>query len=255
MTPRVDSRSICGLEPPRARPRFPGPTAGVAAHYNGPPMGMLGKPHAECRRRWRGVQRYHIERNGWADVAYTAAPCHHGVVMLGRGPGVRTAANGTRQGNDRYYALFFLLGGEEEPTAEQLYAAAWYAREHLGTEAWVGHGELKPTACPGAPLRQRVRDGRLIVPVPAGEEDEMVIRRGAKGPAVKAFQQALVNEAQASGRAGGDPLPKFGVDGGFGEETEGAVRAYQRGAQLPEATGVIDGVTAALLARYIVPSR
>ncbi len=80
------------------------------------------------------------------------------------------------------------------------------------------------------------------------EEDDVALKRGDGGPAVKLFQSALQREATYAKRP--DPLPNYGADGDFGTETEGAVRRYQAAAKVPE-TGAIDGVTAALLARYV----
>lgn len=89
------------------------------------------------------------------------------------------------------------------------------------------------------------------------EDDDVALKRGDKGNAVRAFQEALVREAKVSGRGGpagkGMPdslKPDGEFDGDFGGETEDAVKAYQSGAQVP-VSGAIDGVTAALLARYI----
>ncbi|OQB24512.1 MAG: putative peptidoglycan binding domain protein [Chloroflexi bacterium ADurb.Bin180] len=48
---------------------------------------------------------------------------------------------------------------------------------------------------------------------------ETVIQRGAKGPDVVAWQQALLKA--------GFSLPRFGADGDFGGETETATKAYQ----------------------------
>lgn len=83
------------------------------------------------------------------------------------------------------------------------------------------------------------------------EDDDVALRRGAQGPAVRAFQKALVREAEVASRP--HPLPDHGPDGDFGAETEKAVKAYQSAAKITE-SGAIDGVTAALLARYITVS-
>lgn len=80
-----------------------------------------------------------------------------------------------------------------------------------------------------------------------GPEDEMSLVKGDRGNAVRVFQQAL--QTWAKGAKQPNPLPKAGADGDFGTETETGVRAYQTAAQVP-VTGVIDGLTAALLARY-----
>ena len=78
-------------------------------------------------------------------------------------------------------------------------------------------------------------------------EDEMTLKRGDSGPAVGVFQEALL--VWAPGRA----LPEHGADDDFGGEMEKWVRLYQRAARIPD-TGQVDGVTAALLARYLPPA-
>lgn len=74
-------------------------------------------------------------------------------------------------------------------------------------------------------------------------EDEMTLKRGDKGNAVRKFQEGLLNERPGS-------LPQFGADGDFGAETEAAVKDYQRRADLPQ-TGQIDGITGGLLLEYV----
>lgn len=51
-------------------------------------------------------------------------------------------------------------------------------------------------------------------------ENISIIRKGDRGLKIKKLQQALVDL--------GFPLPKFGVDGIFGDETEAAVKDYQK---------------------------
>lgn len=77
--------------------------------------------------------------------------------------------------------------------------------------------------------------------------EEYEMKRGDHGPAVNLLQRCLVNESRIAGRS--DPLPEHGIDGDFGEETEDAVKRYQRAAGVPS-TGRADGVTVALLLRY-----
>jgi peptidoglycan hydrolase-like protein with peptidoglycan-binding domain len=50
-------------------------------------------------------------------------------------------------------------------------------------------------------------------------DNESLLRIGSRGSAVEKIQQALIDA--------GFPLPKFGVDGNFGAETQSAVRHYQ----------------------------
>ena len=69
-------------------------------------------------------------------------------------------------------------------------------------------------------------------------DDERLLRRGARGPAVEKIQQALVDA--------GFPLPVFGVDGKFEAETQGAVRDYQRARGLSP-DGIVGPITMARL--------
>lgn len=71
--------------------------------------------------------------------------------------------------------------------------------------------------------------------------------KGASGPAVQRVQEALDAWGRSRGR---ELLPKYGPDGDYGQETADAVAAYQRAAGLP-ATGRVDGITAALVLRYL----
>lgn len=122
----------------------------------------------------------------------------------------------------------------------------------VARDGLIGHVDLDPTrrSDPGRdfPWDRLLTLARGDAPLPT-EEDEM-LKRGDRGRAVRAFQHALIAEAKLSGRAGGNPLPRYGADGDYGAETEDAVKAYQRGAELPE-TGSVGDVTAALLSRYI----
>lgn len=73
--------------------------------------------------------------------------------------------------------------------------------------------------------------------------DGQVLKKGDSGDAVKVFQSALMRWRSTA-------LPEFGADGDYGNETETWVKSYQRSADIQQ-TGIIDGLTAALLSRYV----
>lgn len=135
---------------------------GVAIHWEGPHMGTPA--HVDCAPRVRGIQSFHMEGNGWADVAYSAIVCPHGSVFEGRGRGHRTAANGTNDGNQRYYAVCY-LGGEGDPFTEEAQTGINDAIEWLGGGEIVGHRDLTSTACPGEEIYAWVQAGH---PSPGG---------------------------------------------------------------------------------------
>lgn len=72
----------------------------------------------------------------------------------------------------------------------------------------------------------------------------MSLKRGDKGHAVTKHQNGLMAWNP-------DALPKFGADSDFGGETETWVKNYQKAADLDQ-TGVIDGVTSALIISYTI---
>lgn len=121
---------------------------------------------------------------------------------------------------------------------------AWVPTAYNGSNPHTTHIHVSVSS------DQRLYDSQAPwgVDVVVEEDDDVALRRGTSGPAVQAFQRALQVEAGVAGRP--EPLPDFGPDGDFGAETERAVRAYQSAAKVP-VSGAIDGVTAALLARYI----
>jgi len=89
---------------------------------------------------------------GWADIAYSFLVCPHGYVFEGRGIGKRSAANGTNDGNARYYAICGLFG-QGDPFTEEMKTAYKEAINHCrssgaGSEV-KPHSAFKATACPG----------------------------------------------------------------------------------------------------------
>lgn len=122
----------------------------MTLHWEGPHMGSFS--HWACDDKVRQIQRFHMDVRDWADIAYTALVCPHGYIFEGRGPHVRTAANGTDYGNEHYYAVCY-LGGEGDPFTEEgqhgfRRAVRWLRREGAGHKV-NGHRDHKQTACPG----------------------------------------------------------------------------------------------------------
>ena len=168
---KFESRETIGLKEPVSRPRIPGPVYKTTIHYNGPETGLsLSDSHYVCRQFWRGVQNYHMDVRGWHDIAYSGGACPHGVKMAGRGAGVRTAANGTTNGNDHYYAIFLFVGGDEEPTPQMLAAAKEFAAD-LGVPELNKHSDHKSTACPGPYGTRWVDQGAPVT----WQEEEMQV--------------------------------------------------------------------------------
>lgn len=244
------TRAQAGLVPPRSVSRNIDKNAGLTLHYGG--SGKAPTTHSGCLSTWRSWQRYHMQSNGWVDIAYSQGFCQHGFVLAGRGFGIRTAANGTNAGNQQSHAACWIGGAGSVPTQAALDAADWIIAENrrLGgsTRVWA-HSDWKSTGCPGTQLRAHARSrNRSSIPAPAPApapapiEGEQVIQPGDSGNAVRVVQECL---------KGWNPkaLPTYGVDEDYGDETQKWVQSYQRAAGL-KPTGIVDGVTLALLVRY-----
>jgi hypothetical protein len=148
------TRDQAGLRAPKSISRnVSAESGGVALHYGGPAANLEG--HLDCVAQWRGWQRFHMDSRGWADIAYTMGVCDHGYVFAGRGAGVRTAAQGTNDGNQRYYAVCWLGGAGEVPTQEALDAFEWAVLNLRKTGAGKSvrpHKSFHSTSCPGPEL-------------------------------------------------------------------------------------------------------
>ena len=165
----IVSRSQWGARPPRATTALvPSQVRGIAVHYTAMDADRV-HDHAGCAARVRGIQRFHMDTRSWNDIAYSWLVCQHGYVFEGRGWGVRTAANGTNDGNNGYHAVCF-LGGDTD--RDDVTAAG---RDALGRVLRAAPGgDVKPhsffttTTCPGDELRAYVEaEGwRVVKPWP-----------------------------------------------------------------------------------------
>lgn len=158
---------------------------GVAVHYTGDrKLGQTATVDLSARRL-EGERRFHTDQppagRGWTDIAYQVAIDVAGNVFDARGIDYRSAANGSRDGNDSYGAVTFLLGVEDVPTPAMIEAfrhwrhTRWLKR-WPGAVRVVGHRDLYSTACPGDRAYDLVRDGTLLQAPGAstlGEDDDM----------------------------------------------------------------------------------
>jgi N-acetylmuramoyl-L-alanine amidase len=148
-----------GREPRSVSTNITPSTGGVAWHWEGPGMGSF--PHSSCPTKVRGIQAYHMDSKKWADIAYNAMYCPHGVVFQGRWFGVRSAAQGTNDGNQRYYSVCY-LGGEGDPFTPQAEEAAKLFRALATDHGKAGsnnlpHSAFHSTECPGDVIRVVVK--------------------------------------------------------------------------------------------------
>ncbi|GAA0976158.1 N-acetylmuramoyl-L-alanine amidase [Nocardiopsis tropica] len=225
------------------------PRSGRVVHYNGGPL--TWGSHANCRAQVRQMHAGH-RAQGWAGIGYHYLICWHGIVLTGRGLN-RVGAHAPGA-NSSHIGVQFMLGGSQQPNAAQLAAfvalGGWLAARSVRASV-TGHRDWISTSCPGGPVYGRVRSGNWgggstggggNTPAPAPKFSYWSVAgvqvptgspwllRGMTGTPVLRLQQALLKWRPGI-------LPKHGADGGFGAETEAAVRALQR------ARGVsLDGV-------------
>ncbi|MDF5758630.1 hypothetical protein [Spongiactinospora sp. TRM90649] len=187
----MDSRDAWGAARPRAT-SYLASARGVKAHYTGGRVDPATlTDHARCRAAIRGIQKGHVNGNGWSDIGYSMWVCAH-TFGVGRGPHVLPAANGPGL-NAGHYAILFLVGtsGVVEPTDNMLrnfHAARTYLRERGAAGAEIkGHRDGYSTDCPGGPIYRWVRAGApkpgtspdpeppapRPKPTPERDEDEM----------------------------------------------------------------------------------
>lgn len=246
-------RAAWGARPPRNRTALT-TSEGNTIHYEGPKMGPYD--HSTCPAKVRGIQNFHMDSRGWADIAYSTLTCRHGYVFEGRSFGVRTAANGTNAGNARSHAHCVLIGAgddfpEEARDAVRRIVEDYQARGS-GARRWC-HKDWLATACPGDPATNWTRAGMpdevpdVYVPAPdqpppppgvppLGERVRANpdLSRGSIGHHVRIAQALMI--AHSAWSEGGK------VDGNFGSGTEGALLRWLQRIPLPDHPVVTDDV-------------
>jgi hypothetical protein len=158
---------------------------GTAVHYSASDADEQAD-HANCSKRVRGIQSFHMDGRGWSDIAYSFLACKHGFVYEGRGRGIRTAANGTNSGNDGYHAVCFLgddTAGRDDVTdqgREAIRDAVRHCNAWAGVSAVRPHSWFKATGCPGDDLRGWLQQGMPVASAPPPEEADMPLDQDAK---------------------------------------------------------------------------
>lgn len=123
---------------------------------------MGSQPHSSCDDTVRGIQAYHMDSQGWSDIAYSIVVCTHGYQYEGRGKGKGSAANGTTQANYDWYAICALVGEGDAQPAELLQGlkdAAATCRSWGAGNGSTGHRDHISTECPGDALYSQVQAG------------------------------------------------------------------------------------------------
>ena len=189
------------------------------------------------------VHRWHLA-NGWSGIGYHFIVRKDGSIHRGRP--LDTVGSHTYGENSDSIGICFEGNFETETmSAAQIQAGAElvaYLKWLYPSIKTVGkHKDYCATACPGKnfPFDAIVNGAKNVGKVEAEEETKKggttvnitlnVLQNGSEGEQVKNLQCLLI--------AKGYPLKEYGADGDFGNETEAAVRAFQKANNLD-----VDGI-------------
>ena len=166
--------------------------------------------------QWRNYQRFHMDANGWSDIAYNYGIGLGGEVLEGRGADRKGGGTGDPE-DSRSYSVCFVGNFEiERPTKAALDACAellrWLIAEGKLRPDFTIHGDrdTNQTACPGRHLYERLSDIRALAltdgdGMPTLDDlDRLRIRFNRREPdAVKTVQDYLRAGGWKPGRSDG----------------------------------------------------
>uniref|UniRef100_A0A8C8VQ34 Peptidoglycan-recognition protein n=1 Tax=Pelusios castaneus TaxID=367368 RepID=A0A8C8VQ34_9SAUR len=154
--PTIVSRSQWGARSPKSRTPLKTPVPLVIIHHT---EGNLCSSLASCSKEVKGIQNYHLDKRGWADIGYNFLIGEDGRVYEGRG--WRTMGSHARKVNRISLGFSFL--GNRAPNAAALNAAkkliqCAISRGYLSRSYTLkGHRNVMPTSCPGNALYAIIR--------------------------------------------------------------------------------------------------
>lgn len=145
-------RGQWGARPPKCVNQLP-PIDGIAYHYTASNADEQAS-HRNCAARVRAVQAYHMDTQGWCDIAYNWLVCKHGYVYQGRG---QHRSGATGNANDHTVAICFLgddTAGRDDLTNEGRQALVDATRHvhrvlRKPSLTYKGHRDYMSTSCPG----------------------------------------------------------------------------------------------------------
>ena len=210
-----------------------------------------GKNHLALQQ---GMYDYHVHVRGWNDIGQHVTLMPDGLFVTGRSFGSAPAGiSGYNTGSFMVEMLGDFDKGKDKLEGAQL-EAMLKLQHYLTTQAGAKimfHREHAPKTCPGTGLDkdafvQAVKnfDGKATVSISkpntqvASDTVVNYLNLGDKNESVKALQEKLISLGYA--------LPKYGADGSFGEETDVAVKQFQKDHGLT-ADGIVGPATSKAL--------
>lgn len=138
------SREEWGARAPRNVPSGINTQTGTD-HWEGTSLGVFA--HESCATKVRAIQAFHMDSRGWNDIAYNFVVCPHGFIHVGRDHGIRSAANGTNEGNNQSEATCY-LGGPGDQFTEAGKSALKEINAEISSTIYP-HKHWFNTQCPG----------------------------------------------------------------------------------------------------------
>lgn len=216
---------------------------GLCIHHTG---GSNQDPVETARYHASVGEHITNDARGCPSICYVIAVPDDGRRLLVNDPTEATYSQGPGA-NKPLLAIVFMgkFSAYKDPSVAQMKAADDLVpalQEALGLDkrGVFSHAELGKPDCPGKRLEGAVKRYRLAGKANPAKDPNGAIMSGS----VVAAQRKLM--------AFGFPLPVFGADGEMGDETRGALGAFQRTHGIP-VTGVLDVFTAFMLGHCLVP--
>lgn len=143
----------------------PGPEPRVVIHHSYRPALKPDATPAEERAAWRGIERYHVESNGWAGIGYNFGVAPSGRIYEGRGWKYRGAHAGPMNGSSIGICLLIDGSVQEPPEAaigavRELIALGLQLGEIAEGYEVSGHRDHMPRTCPGEKVYARLQEFR-----------------------------------------------------------------------------------------------
>ena len=150
-------RADWGARPALGRVGLDDPTY-ATIHWNGPPRDYSDTSESEAAQM-RAIQNFHMDNRGWSDIAYSFCVFQSGRVYEARGWNIRTAGQGTEEGNDTSHAHYWANRGTEPPTAAAVHTMGLLVQQtptRLDEITVRPHSWWKQTDCPGDDWRELI---------------------------------------------------------------------------------------------------
>nr|WP_255426896.1 N-acetylmuramoyl-L-alanine amidase [Pseudonocardia sp. C8] len=219
---------------------------------------------AAAHRMARGIQAYHMDRNGWLDSGQHFTISRGGHVMegrlwsLGELNGGRRVVEGAHSPGQNVIAIgienegTYIGADPPAPLWNSLRATCAYICAQYGiapTELY-GHRDFRNTICPGdrlygmlPRLRREVAGllGRRLSRTEATRASWPLLHEGDTGPLVEAAQYLLRDAGTLRGNA----------DGRFDDRTRAAVTEFQVAHRADDVNGILGGESWPELARTV----